>query len=122
MDTVRERYGQAAREPLMRDRTSMVIAHRVSTISAAKVIYVVDGGRIVEHGPHNGLRAQAGLYADLYREQYGGGRIEAYCEDGVIFSDGSIGAAERPEPALAGSGQDAPRRTGRDDERLPWEE
>ena len=56
------------------------------------------------------------------RGQYGGGRIEAYCEDGVIFSDGSIGAAERPEPALAGSGQDAPRRTGRDDERLPWEE
>ena len=122
LDTASERYVQAALQPLMRDRTTMVIAHRLSTIIAADVIYVVDRGRIVEHGPHNELLAQGGLYADLYREQYGGGRIEAYCEDGVIFSDGSIGAAERPEPALAGSGQDAPRRTGRDDERLPWEE
>jgi len=122
LDTASERYVQAALEPLMRDRTTMVIAHRLSTIIAADEIYVVDRGRIVEHGPHNELLAQGGLYADLYREQYGGGRIEAYCEDGVIFSDGSIGAAERPEPALAGSGQDAPRRTGRDDERLPWEE
>ena len=122
LDTASERYVQAALEPLMRDRTTMVIAHRLSTIIAANVIYVVDRGRIVEHGPHNELLAQGGLYADLYREQYGGGRIEAYCEDGVIFSDGSIGAAERSEPALAGSGQDAPRRTGRDDERLPWEE
>ena len=122
LDTASERYVQAALEPLMRDRTTMVIAHRLSTIIAANVIYVVDRGRIVEHGPHNELLAQGGLYADLYREQYGGGRIEAYCEDGVIFSDGSIGAAERPEPALTGSGQDAPRRTGRDDERLPWEE
>ena len=122
LDTASERYVQAALEPLMRDRTTMVIAHRLSTIIAADVIYVVDRGRIVEHGPHNELLAQGGLYADLYREQYGGGRIEAYCEDGVIFSDGSIGTAERPEPALAGSGQDAPRRTGRDDERLPWEE
>ena len=122
LDTASERYVQAALEPLMRDRTTMVIAHRLSTIIAANVIYVVDRGRIVEHGPHNELLAQGGLYADLYREQYGGGRIEAYCEDGVIFSDGSIGAAERPEPALAGSGQDTPRRTGRDDERLPWEE
>ena len=122
LDTASERYVQAALEPLMRDRTTMVIAHRLSTIIAADVIYVVDRGRIVEHGPHNELLAQGGLYADLYREQYGGGRIEAYCEDGVIFSDGSIGTAERLEPALAGSGQDAPRRTGRDDERLPWEE
>ena len=122
LDTASERYVQAALQPLMRDRTTMVIAHRLSTIIAADVIYVVDRGRIVEHGPHNELLAQGGLYANLYREQYGGGRIEAYCEDGVIFSDGSIGTAERPEPALAGSGQDAPRRTGRDDERLPWEE
>ena len=122
LDTASERYVQAALQPLMRDRTTMVIAHRLSTIIAADVIYVVDRGRIVEHGPHNELLAQGGLYANLYRGQYGGGRIEAYCEDGVIFSDGSIGTAERPEPALAGSGQDAPRRTGRDDERLPWEE
>lgn len=122
LDTVSERYVQVALQPLMHDRTTMVIAHRLSTIIAADVIYVVDRGRIVEHGPHDELLAQGGLYATLYQEQYGGGRIEAYCEDGVIFSDGSISTAERPEPALAGSGQDGPRRTGRGDDRMPWEE
>ncbi|PKB81340.1 MAG: ABC transporter [SAR202 cluster bacterium MP-SInd-SRR3963457-G1] len=122
LDTVSERYVQAALQPLMHDRTTMVIAHRLSTIIAADVIYVVDRGRIVEHGPHDELLAQGGLYATLYQQQYGGGRIEAYCEDGVIFSDGSISTAERPEPALAGSGQDGPRRTGRGDDRMPWEE
>ena len=122
LDTASERYVQSALQPLMRDRTTMVIAHRLSTIIAADVIYVVDRGRIVEHGPHDELLAYGGLYANLYREQFGGGRIEAYCEDGVIFSDGSIGTAERPEPALTGGGQDAPRRTRSGDERMPWEE
>ena len=122
LDTVSERYVQSALQPLMRDRTTMVIAHRLSTIIAADVIYVVDRGRIVEHGPHDELLAYGGLYANLYREQFGGGRIEAYCEDGVIFSDGSIGTAERPEPALTGGGQDAPRRTRSGDDRMPWEE
>ena len=122
LDTASERYVQSALQPLMRDRTTMVIAHRLSTIIAADVIYVVDRGRIVEHGPHDELLAYGGLYANLYREQFGGGRIEAYCEDGVIFSDGSIGTAERPEPALTGGGQDAPRRTRSGDEKMPWEE
>ena len=122
LDTVSERYVQAALQPLMRDRTTMVIAHRLSTIIAADVIYVVDRGRIVEHGPHDELLAQGGLYATLYQEQYGGGRIEAYCEDGVIFSDGSIGAAERPEPALTGGASDGPRRARSGDGRMPWEE
>ncbi|MQG64452.1 MAG: ABC transporter ATP-binding protein [SAR202 cluster bacterium] len=122
LDTASERYVQSALQPLMRDRTTMVIAHRLSTIIAADVIYVVDRGRIVEHGPHDELLAYGGLYANLYREQFGGGRIEAYCEDGVIFSDGSIGTAERPEPALTGGGPDAHRRTRSGDERMPWEE
>ena len=122
LDTASERYVQSALQPLMRDRTTMVIAHRLSTIIAADVIYVVDRGRIVEHGPHDELLAYGGLYANLYLEQFGGGRIEAYCEDGVIFSDGSIGTAERPEPALTGGGPDAPRRTRSGDERMPWEE
>ncbi|MQF89382.1 MAG: ABC transporter ATP-binding protein [SAR202 cluster bacterium] len=123
LDTASERYVQSALQPLMRDRTTMVIAHRLSTIIAADVIYVVDRGRIVEHGPHNELLAKDGLYANLYREQYGGGRIEAYCVDGVIFSDGSISTAERPEPALTSGGSDGPRRRSHSgDDRMPWEE
>ena len=122
LDTASERYVQSALQPLMRDRTTMVIAHRLSTIIAADVIYVVDRGRIVEHGPHDELLAKGGLYANLYQDQFGGGRIEAYCEDGVIFSDGSIGTAERSEPALTGGGPDGPRRPRSGDGRMPWEE
>lgn len=124
LDTASERYVQSALQPLMRDRTTIVIAHRLSTIIAADVIYVVDKGRIVEHGPHDELLTKSGLYANLYREQFGGGRIEAYCEDGVIFSDGSIGTVERLEPVLVGSGQESPRRQsameGGDD--MPWDD
>ena len=123
LDTASERYVQSALQPLMRDRTTMVIAHRLSTIIAADVIYVVDRGRIVEHGPHNELLAKDGLYANLYREQYGGGRIEAYCEDGVIFSDGSISTAERPDLVLTSRGSDGPRRRSHSgDDRMPWED
>ena len=123
LDTASERYVQSALQPLMRDRTTMVIAHRLSTIIAADVIYVVDRGRIVEHGPHNELLTKDGLYANLYREQYGGGRIEAYCEDGVIFSDGSISTAERPDLVLTSRGSDGPRRRSHSgDDRMPWEE
>jgi ATP-binding cassette subfamily B protein len=123
LDTASERYVQSALQPLMRDRTTMVIAHRLSTIIAADVIYVVDRGRIVEHGPHNELLAQDGLYANLYREQYGGGRIEAYCVDGVIFSDGSISTAERPDLVLTSRGSDGPRRRSHSgDDRMPWED
>ncbi len=122
LDTVSERFVQSALQPLMRGRTTMVIAHRLSTIIAADVIYVVDRGRIIEHGPHDELLDKGGLYANLYREQFGGGRIEAYCEDGVIFSDGSIGTAERPEPALVGGGQENSRRTERRESGMPWEE
>jgi len=123
LDTASERYVQSALQPLMRDRTTMVIAHRLSTIIAADVIYVVDRGRIVEHGPHNELLTKDGLYANLYREQYGGGRIEAYCEDGVIFSDGSISTAERPDLVLTSRGSDGPRRRSHSgDDRMPWED
>jgi len=47
-----------------------VIAHRLSTIREADQILVIDGGRVVERGPHDSLLAADGLYADLYRTQF----------------------------------------------------
>ena len=99
LDTASERYVQAALEPLMRGRTTMVVAHRLSTILSADVIYVLDRGRVVERGTHAELLSYEGLYARLYREQYGGGLIEAYCEDGVIYSDGRIVPTDTAEPS-----------------------
>ena len=54
----------------MRGRTSLVIAHRLSTVLAADVIFVVENGRIVESGTHTALLARGGLYARLYHEQF----------------------------------------------------
>jgi subfamily B ATP-binding cassette protein MsbA len=53
----------------MRNRTTLVIAHRLSTVVGADVIYVMDRGRVVESGTHNELLARGGLYARLYALQ-----------------------------------------------------
>ncbi len=51
-------------------RTSLVIAHRLSTVRQADQILVVQDGRVVERGGHDELLAQAGLYTELYRTQF----------------------------------------------------
>ena len=94
LDTVSERYVQSALTPLMRGRTTVAIAHRLSTIIAADVIYVVDRGQIVEQGRHEELLTRGGRYARLYEEQFEGGRVECYCEDGIVLADGHIVYAE----------------------------
>ena len=70
LDSENEALIQAAFEKVMRGRTSLVIAHRLSTIVSADVIFVVDGGRIVESGKHADLLARDGAYAQLYRTQF----------------------------------------------------
>ena len=91
LDTTSERYVQAALEPLMKGRTTIAIAHRLSTIMAADVIFVVDRGRIVEQGTHYELLAFGGLYAQLYDEQFEGGRVEYVSEDGgVVLAGGNV--------------------------------
>jgi ATP-binding cassette, subfamily B, multidrug efflux pump len=54
---------------VMRQRTSIIVAHRISTVRDADQIFVLDHGRIVERGNHDALVARGGLYATLYRKQ-----------------------------------------------------
>jgi len=70
LDSTAEALIQAALEPLMEHRTSLVIAHRLSTVLRADKIFVVDDGRIVESGTHGELLRRDGLYAELYRAQF----------------------------------------------------
>ena len=70
LDTRSEALIQEALERLMKRRTSLVIAHRLSTVKAADFIVVIDRGRLVEQGTHQELLELGGLYADLYLTQF----------------------------------------------------
>jgi subfamily B ATP-binding cassette protein MsbA len=72
LDTESERAVQAALETLMRGRTTIVIAHRLSTVERADRIVVLAQGRIVEAGTHADLLAAGGMYAGLHRLQFAG--------------------------------------------------
>ena len=70
LDAHSERHIQAALEEVMRGRTTIVIAHRLSTVEKADVILVVEDGRIIERGDHAALVAANGAYANLYRSHF----------------------------------------------------
>jgi subfamily B ATP-binding cassette protein MsbA len=73
LDNESERYIQQALETLTRNRTTLIIAHRLSTIENADRILVIDGGRIVEQGPHQDLMQHDGVYRRLYETQLSNG-------------------------------------------------
>ena len=95
LDSESEAAVQRALARALRGRTSLVIAHRLSTVRDADQILVVDGGRIVEHGRHEELLAADGLYAELYRVQFQG-------QEGARSGAAEVGAdAAEPAPEVA---------------------
>jgi subfamily B ATP-binding cassette protein MsbA len=97
LDSEAEAKVQTALEGLMRGRTVLMIAHRLSTVKKADLICVLDQGRIVEIGRHEELVAKGGLYTRLHRTQFGidGGYSEAELED--------AGAEDASVVAVAGN-------------------
>lgn len=72
LDTTSERSVQKALDELMQHRTTLVIAHRLSTVRHADIIFVMDKGTIIESGTHDGLLATGGAYAKLHDAQFHG--------------------------------------------------
>ena len=70
LDTESERHVQSALTKLMQGRTTLVIAHRLSTVMDADLIHVINQGKLVESGSHTELIAQDGIYARLYQLQF----------------------------------------------------
>jgi subfamily B ATP-binding cassette protein MsbA len=70
LDTDSERYIQAALDGLIKDRTTFVIAHRLSTVEKADRILVMESGRIIEQGCHEELLSLSGRYAQLYNQEF----------------------------------------------------
>ncbi len=91
LDSESEAAVQKALSTALVGRTSIVIAHRLSTVRSADALLVVEGGRIVESGTHETLLAAGGLYAELYRTQFMPG---AAAPDGAPYPE---------SPARAGS-------------------
>lgn len=72
LDAESEAAIRTALDKLSAGRTTLIIAHRLATIRDADMIVVLDQGRIAEKGTHDNLLAQGGIYADLFRLQFGG--------------------------------------------------
>jgi ATP-binding cassette, subfamily B, bacterial len=77
LDSESEAAVQRALDNALEGRTSVVIAHRLSTVRRADQILVVDRGRIVERGTHDDLLARGGVYAELYRTQFSDDAVAA---------------------------------------------
>ncbi|HYP30141.1 MAG TPA: ABC transporter ATP-binding protein [Blastocatellia bacterium] len=70
LDSRTEMFIQGALDQLLKDRTSIIIAHRLSTVRNADLVLVIENGRLVESGTHDELVEQRGIYFDLFRRQF----------------------------------------------------
>lgn len=100
LDSRSEALIQEALEELMQGRTSIVIAHRLSTVRAADQILVVDEGRVVERGTHTSLVAENGLYAELTRTQLAG--MNAVSSSSQILEHEPLGRGKQEDLAVGG--------------------
>ncbi|OII38901.1 multidrug ABC transporter ATP-binding protein [Plantibacter sp. MMLR14_011] len=95
VDTRTELLVQHAMAALRSDRTSFVIAHRLSTIRDADTILVMENGRIVEQGSHAQLLEVDGAYAELYRTQFRGGEEQSAIDEAAVASGSDTAHAPR---------------------------
>ena len=109
LDSESEVAVQRALDQALEGRTSLVIAHRLSTVRNADLILVVDDGRIVQRGTHAALLAEGGLYADLYRPSSrsappdGSSPARAVARVAPWISDSPTACTSSPEaPAASG--------------------
>ena len=109
LDSESERAVQRALKTALAGRTSLVIAHRLSTVRDADQILVLRDGRIAERGRHEELLAAGGLYAELYRTQFRG--------QGDGAARAARGTARVTAPATPGARED---RLGRRTRKKPW--
>jgi ATP-binding cassette, subfamily B, bacterial len=101
LDSESEQAVQLALASALRGRTSIVIAHRLSTVRAADQILVIAAGRIVQRGRHTELLAAGGLYADLYRTQFQDqGSSEGAARGGGDAVSGELAGEEGFEPSI----------------------
>jgi ATP-binding cassette subfamily B protein len=103
VDTETEMLIQRSIDELAADRTTFIIAHRLSTVRDADRILVIERGRIVERGTHDELLAEDGLYANLWRVQ--AGEIEDLPQDFVEQANRRV--AQRVDDPELGSGAEA---------------
>ena len=101
-DSRTEKDIQAALRQVSANRTTLIVAHRLSTVTHADEILVLEGGRIVERGRHSELLAKNGIYAAMWSRQQEAEHLKEIARD--LGEPSSVRRLHGDEPLLAGEG------------------